>query len=66
MGAADSYVAVDIDEADADIQLKIADCDRTVRLFFSYGKYDERTKAQARTKLRKLQYALALIEEALR
>jgi hypothetical protein len=66
----DSYVRVDIDEYEngrgKGISLKVADCDRTIRLSFDIK--DGRrgwglTKSQALAKLTKLERALRLIRQ---
>ncbi len=59
----DSYVSTTIDGDQ--ITLKIADCNRSVSLDFSYGKYDSRTKSAARAKLARLYRALDEIQKAL-
>jgi hypothetical protein len=64
----DSYVRVDVDEYEnggKGISLKVADCDRTIRLSFDIK--DRQgwglTKSQALTKLTKLERALRLIRQ---
>lgn len=58
----DSYIKVTVYD-DNDINLKIADCARSVSLGFGFGEYDGRTKATALRKLDKMEKALRIIRE---
>ena len=57
----DSYVAVSVD--DNFIDLKVADCDRRVHLYFYPGTAKERRTARA--KLARLREALDRVEQAI-
>jgi hypothetical protein len=60
---ADSYVAVYNVRGSTDITLKIADCDRNVKLSFGVNKKDQKYYLR---KLKKLQSALEYIEKELK
>lgn len=62
-GDVDSYVAIDVSKfrKNVTIELKIADCDRNVKLYFEAGRGVD--KEYYLQKLKRLQVAIDLIEK---